>query len=469
MKKWIIILAGLAAALTAGAESFRADVTADAYVYYYWRWPSVNPTVRTYGSDTYLHVDSYVSSGISETHSTTYLKFDLSNLPAGSAVGSVTLHLQGSGRTQVANINYVGDDSWTESTLYYYSQPSNQVGVADTTSWIVDTNTYWMARSLNVEAWDISQDIADGQLGLRLYYGGGPADFTAREAGSATAAYLEIDYTPPPPPVTLEVVSAFGSPIPTVGTNTYATGTSLECSVADVTFGLTRYTCAGWTLSGNDPSTGTNSSFNLTLTNNAMLTWNWNTNYWLDVSVSGSGTVSRAAGYYAAGSVQDLVATPEPGWIFMGWSGDAFGTNAASLTMNAPKTVTAIFSNDADGDGLTNTEEAGIGSNPWKSDTDDDGFDDAFEVAQGLSPTNDNSAIAAYIANRDATFGLYPSNVVLDVAVGQIALGIDGSNTVLSLQLIKSDGGSVWTNAGGIVDWNQPTGGNKKYFRVRSY
>lgn len=65
--------------------------------------------------------------------------------------------------------------------------------------------------------------------------------------------------------------------------------------------------------------------------------------------------------------------------------------------MDSPKAVAATFSDDADGGGLTNTEEAALGSNPWKADTDDDGFDDAFEIAHGLSPTNDNSAIASYV------------------------------------------------------------------------
>lgn len=41
---------------------------------------------------------------------------------------------------------------------------------------------------------------------------------------------------------------------------------------------------------------------------------------------------------------------------------------------------------DPDGDGLTTTEENSIGTNPYDSDTDNDGFKDGFEVSHNLDP-----------------------------------------------------------------------------------
>ena len=105
--------------------------------------------------------------------------------------------------------------------------------------------------------------------------------------------------------------------------------------------------------------------------------------YSLAVTVVGGGSVSAANGSYAAGTELSLTATPNTGWLFMGWSGDLIGgytqTNI-SLLMNADKEITATFSNDADSDGLPNTEELLLGTDPRDNDSDDDGLLDAFEV-----------------------------------------------------------------------------------------
>ncbi len=281
-------------------------------------------------------------------------------------------------------------------------------------------------------------------------------------------AAIELTYTEQSTN-TLTVVSAHGSPVPAIGPNTVIDGSIVACSVDSVTSGTTNYSPVGWTLTGQEPASGTTNWFELTFTTNATLTWNWQTNYWLDVTVSGSGSVDGVDGFYAADSEQTLTANPAADWLFMGWQGDASGTNSATVAMDAPKAILAVFSDDADDDGLTNAEEVGLGSNPWKKDTDDDGFDDAFEVAQGLNVTNNSSAVVDYIANKGTTFGLYPSNAVLDVAVGQMLLETVGNQAVLQLQLEESDDLVTWTNAGPPEVWNWPVDGDKKFFRVRSY
>ena len=81
---------------------------------------------------------------------------------------------------------------------------------------------------------------------------------------------------------TLQVISEHGVAEPGVGTHEYPQAAVLPVRVsASVEQGSTQYVCTGWALSGNDPQTGNTNSLVVTLTNNAVLTWNWQTNSWV--------------------------------------------------------------------------------------------------------------------------------------------------------------------------------------------
>ena len=70
--------------------------------------------------------------------------------------------------------------------------------------------------------------------------------------------------------------------------------------------------------------------------------------YAVNVDIEGSGNVTRNPnrGYYCGQEVT-LTATPSDGWIFLGWSGDASGTDPVrTLTVTGDMNVTAQFSND---------------------------------------------------------------------------------------------------------------------------
>jgi len=103
-------------------------------------------------------------------------------------------------------------------------------------------------------------------------------------------------------------------------------------------------------------------------------------------------------------SVED--AAPD-GWLFMRWEGDASAsypqTNAVVLMDTLAKTVTAIFSDDADGDGVLNTNEVSLGSNPRNVDSDGDGMEDGAELLAGTSPTNEASVFAAQFSAEGLT------------------------------------------------------------------
>jgi thiol-disulfide isomerase/thioredoxin len=75
---------------------------------------------------------------------------------------------------------------------------------------------------------------------------------------------------------------------------------------------------------------------------------------------------------------------------------------------------------DSDGDGLTDGEEVTGGTDPNSQDTDEDGYLDGWEVAEGTDPTNAESLIYTglwpYNPNKDDAGGP-------DLAAAQVAIG----------------------------------------------
>ncbi len=106
----------------------------------------------------------------------------------------------------------------------------------------------------------------------------------------------------------------------------------------------------------------------------------------------GNGSVA-GAGLYLLNSIASLTATPNPGYVFTGWSGDASGTeNPVLVLMDADKVVAGHFApdlSDPDGDGLTNFDElVTCLTNPHSADSDGDGTPDADEDLDGDGLTN---------------------------------------------------------------------------------
>lgn len=117
----------------------------------------------------------------------------------------------------------------------------------------------------------------------------------------------------------------------------------------------------------------------------ATQTFTIDTNEYRTLIASGSnGSVSGGA-IYLLNVTAALTATPSPGYLFTGWTGDATGTdNPLSVLMDANKTISGTFSpdtNDPDDDGFTNFEEIVIhGTNPALPDTDGDDVKDSKDA-----------------------------------------------------------------------------------------
>jgi uncharacterized repeat protein (TIGR02543 family) len=88
------------------------------------------------------------------------------------------------------------------------------------------------------------------------------------------------------------------------------------------------------------------------------------------VNPSGGGTVTPSGGTYSALTTVTLTATPNPGYIFTGWSGDISGnTNPYTLTMNKNYDVTANFQTQGPGGPYSKLVEGAIPVNTEKPGT----------------------------------------------------------------------------------------------------
>jgi uncharacterized repeat protein (TIGR02543 family) len=160
-----------------------------------------------------------------------------------------------------------------------------------------------------------------------------PTTVTMNGAKSVTATFTQLQYT-----LTTSVVGG-GSLAKSPDQATYTYG-------AVVT--LTATPSAGWVFSGwSGDLTGTTNPTIITMGGAKTVTATFTRDgYALTVNVKGGGSVSKLPdnSYYVDGTVVTLTATPSPGWVFSGWSGDLTDTtNPSTITMSGDKTVTATF------------------------------------------------------------------------------------------------------------------------------
>ncbi|MFY7711017.1 InlB B-repeat-containing protein [Tenacibaculum sp. MEBiC07804] len=163
-----------------------------------------------------------------------------------------------------------------------------------------------------------------------------PLDITMDADKTVTANFSPIQRT-----LTVNATDGSVSVAPNSGTGTYDDGSVLTLTATpDAGFEFT-----GW--SGD--ASGTTNPLNITMDADKTVTANFSPiQRTLTVNATdGSVTVApnSGTGTYDDGSVLTLTATPDAGFEFTGWSGDASGTtNPLNITMDADKTVTANFS-----------------------------------------------------------------------------------------------------------------------------
>jgi uncharacterized repeat protein (TIGR02543 family) len=125
----------------------------------------------------------------------------------------------------------------------------------------------------------------------------------------------------------------------TSGGGSFDNGTSVTVTATP----NTGYNFVNWTAAGTEVST--NSNYTFVLSANTSLVANFSGIYTLNVTAQ-NGTVLKTpdTATYNGGDTVQLTATPNSGYVFSSWSGDATGSNnPLTVQMNANKNITANF------------------------------------------------------------------------------------------------------------------------------
>lgn len=123
---------------------------------------------------------------------------------------------------------------------------------------------------------------------------------------------------------------------------------------------------------------------------------------------------------------------------------------------------------DDDGDGIPTIIELKYQTNPYKKDSDGDGFDDGFEINHGMDALATDSWLIPYVTNHPDAFNLDLSGGRIEIAMGPLEISTSNGVARLSLQLEQSYDLNTWTNAGDTVEWVYPIETNKQFFHVRA-
>ena len=141
-----------------------------------------------------------------------------------------------------------------------------------------------------------------------------------------------------------------GAAVPAPGLHLFEPGSLVtNWTEASVQTGGTWHVAAGWRLTGHEPGAGTTNRFVFAITNNAVLDWLWQTNYWVEVLSTPHGTVAAASGWRPAGSETELLALPAVDYHWEAWLLDPGGTgtnNPLLLLVQAPVAVQPLFGPD---------------------------------------------------------------------------------------------------------------------------
>jgi hypothetical protein len=226
--------------------------------------------------------------------------------------------------------------------------------------------------------------------------------------------------------ILFEVASTHGDPIPSAGEHAVYAGAIITnwLRSAAIEDGLVQYVPSGHQVSGGEVLASTMTSVVVCLTNDAVLRWKWTTNYWLSAGAAPHGTVDAVSGWQEADSLAEIEALPDLYYEFARWlgvGGEHAGNNPLELTMDAPRSVTALF-------GAQVTEGTGtplwwLADQGWTEDLevaaledpDEDGMLNWEEEVAGTDPKDPES----YLRHDEVAFGEMAFSLVWPSVAGR--------------------------------------------------
>ena len=241
---------------------------------------------------------------------------------------------------------------------------------------------------------EVSVDVPDaGNHVFRWEYQRGTGEATGDDA----AMVRDVEWKPE---TALVVESGWGTPVPAAGTHALFFGESVTATVVEpeAAEGVRRV-CTGWTGTGSVPAAGRGTNVVFALQEDSSLAWNWQTEYWCEISVSG-GRSDFASSWIAEGTAVAIEIVPDMTPCTVSVDGDAGGVSVEGTILrfvaDRPRTICVMverseltLASALDATGLVWTTD---GVAPWfpQTEVSNDGVDAA---KSGTVP--DGSSVSA--------------------------------------------------------------------------
>jgi hypothetical protein len=164
----------------------------------------------------------------------------------------------------------------------------------------------------------------------------------------------------------------------------------------------------------------------------------------------GHGSVSPGNKTYFAGTSVNITAIADTGWVFQGWSGDAFGVRNTTIVMSGSMFVTATFSQVVAGHDVAVTAIAidkeyigqGLPANINVTVGNLGSFDETFNVTvqanETVIATFVNTALASansiMLSFRWNTSGIAKGNYTISAYAGPVSGDSNPANNYLSIE-----------------------------------
>ena len=193
----------------------------------------------------------------------------------------------------------------------------------------IETNSVGTRNGAMTDWTTVALDLPAGPHTLRWSYERGSGDAVGEDA-----AFLDdVDWRPE---VSLFVASAWGAATPEAGTHGLVYGDEVAASVAEpAAADGTRRVCVGWTGTGSVPAGGDGTNVAFRIEEDSTLAWNWRTDHWIGLSVSG-GTADFEPQWVEAGTEVVAEIVPATHLYAVALAGDTNGVTLAGTTLTIP-------------------------------------------------------------------------------------------------------------------------------------